>query len=38
MLSQAYWHFHCLECGFGEGRKVRLHRWDVIEVEQLAAA
>ncbi len=58
MLSQAFWHFHCPECGFGdtehghlltaheihcvvcmevEGREVRLHRWEIIEIEKLAA-
>ena len=57
MVAQAFWQFHCPECGFGstehghlltaheihcivcleeEGREVRLHRWEVIEVEQLA--
>ena len=58
MVSQAVWHFHCPECGFGdvehghllsaheihciicmeeEGREVRLHRWEGIEIEKLAA-
>jgi hypothetical protein len=58
MVTQAFWHFHCPECGFGdtehghllaaqeihcivcleeEGREIRLHRWEVIEVEELAA-
>jgi len=58
MVSQAFWHINCPECGVGdaehghllaaheihciicmeeEGREVRLHRWEVIEIEKLAA-
>jgi hypothetical protein len=57
-VSQAFWHFHGPECGFGdsehgylltaqeihcivcmeeEGREVRLHRWEMIEIDKLAA-
>ena len=58
MVSQAFWQFHCPECGFGDtehghlltaheihcivcldedGRYVRLHRWEVREVEDAPA-
>jgi hypothetical protein len=58
MTNQAFWSFHCPECGVGDrelgftltaheiycvvcldeiGRQVRLHRWEVVEVEEIAA-
>jgi hypothetical protein len=58
MINEAFWQFHCPECGFGDrehgrlltaheihcvvcceedGRLVRLHRWEIFEVEELAA-
>lgn len=57
-IIEAYWHFHCAECGFGDGehghllsaheihcvvcleeqgRQIRLHRWERVEVEEAAA-
>ena len=59
MANQAFWSFHCPECGIGDrelghtmtaheiycvvcldetGRQVRLHRWEVVEIEPQAAA
>ena len=58
MDSQAFWHFQCPTCGFGDtehghlltaheiycvvcleevGECIRLHRWEMIEVEKLPA-
>jgi hypothetical protein len=58
MTNQAFWSFHCPECGVGDrelghmltaheiycvvcldeiGRQVRLHRWEAVEVEEIAA-
>jgi hypothetical protein len=28
---------HCIICMEEEGREVRLHRWEVIEIQKLAA-
>jgi hypothetical protein len=28
---------HCIVCMEEEGREVRLHRWEMIEIEKLAA-
>jgi hypothetical protein len=28
---------HCIVCMEEEGREVRLHRWEVVEIEKLAA-
>jgi hypothetical protein len=60
MVAQAFWQFHCPECGFGDaehghllsadeadevyclvcmeddGRQVRLHRWEAVNIEEPA--